>query len=305
MQYCKEILQVLVHKPNPSPVATPLSKGLRIEPERTLSVSSRIRKKLYRALFRSKSAPVSHMDARKTSTAPIIRQKFMSGIPFRPTDDLPSRAVTSDSPASFPTVSHANFLSSGTYRESWSWTKLGQKRGDRQAISFQSDTEWWQPAHRRPTPPLAELDPTSSSPKALLLSSTNEGFLASGPPSSSPPMERFLRHSDIPLRPQGLHNEDDIEKILVDNGKEAPVKPHPYMRPHEIPQTIMAWRSLPHPSDLNDYPTLNLTARTDLITHQQYILWRDIMHTFPGATSLVYAHNWTTVPLMKNENFEE
>lgn len=55
--YSQDPLKIIVYKAPPDHVIVPLSKGLRIEPERTLSASTRIRKNLYRALFRTNSDP--------------------------------------------------------------------------------------------------------------------------------------------------------------------------------------------------------------------------------------------------------
>ncbi|KAG0359641.1 hypothetical protein BG005_000434 [Podila minutissima] len=59
----RDPLTIIVHKAPPDHVIVPLSKGLRIEPERTMSASTRIRKNLYRALFRTKSVPIAPMDS--------------------------------------------------------------------------------------------------------------------------------------------------------------------------------------------------------------------------------------------------
>ncbi|KAG0311707.1 hypothetical protein BG000_006566, partial [Podila horticola] len=61
--YSRDPLTIIVHKAPPDHDIVPLSKGLRIEPERTLSASTRIRKSLYRTLFRSNSVPVAPMDS--------------------------------------------------------------------------------------------------------------------------------------------------------------------------------------------------------------------------------------------------
>ncbi|KAH7036113.1 hypothetical protein BKA57DRAFT_429798 [Linnemannia elongata] len=61
--YSRDPLTIIVHKPPPDHVVLPLSKGLRIEPERTLSASTRIRKKLYRALFRANSVPIAPLES--------------------------------------------------------------------------------------------------------------------------------------------------------------------------------------------------------------------------------------------------
>ncbi|KAF9576678.1 hypothetical protein EC968_005451, partial [Mortierella alpina] len=55
----RDPLTIVIHKPPPGPDVSPLNLGSRIEPERTLSASTRIRKSLYRALFRAKSVPMS------------------------------------------------------------------------------------------------------------------------------------------------------------------------------------------------------------------------------------------------------
>ncbi|KAI9241217.1 MAG: hypothetical protein BYD32DRAFT_433258 [Podila humilis] len=62
-QEIRDPLTIIVHKTPPDHVIVPLSKGLRIEPERTLSASTRIRKNRYRALFRTKSIPEAPMDS--------------------------------------------------------------------------------------------------------------------------------------------------------------------------------------------------------------------------------------------------
>ncbi|KFH72907.1 hypothetical protein MVEG_00132 [Podila verticillata NRRL 6337] len=61
--YSRDPLTIIVHKAPPDHVIVPLSKGLRIEPERTLSASTRIRKNLYRAFIGTKSTPEALMDS--------------------------------------------------------------------------------------------------------------------------------------------------------------------------------------------------------------------------------------------------
>ncbi|CAO3568817.1 unnamed protein product [Mortierella alpina] len=77
--YSRNPMTIIVHKPHhPGQVVLPLSKGLRIEPERTLSASTRIRRSLYRALFRAKSAPTGLQ-----STASLDQLSFLE--PANPT----------------------------------------------------------------------------------------------------------------------------------------------------------------------------------------------------------------------------
>ncbi|KAG0042315.1 hypothetical protein BGZ83_000605, partial [Gryganskiella cystojenkinii] len=51
VQYNPDPMTIIVRKPKPGYVVLPLSKGLRIVPERTLTASTRVRKNLHRALF--------------------------------------------------------------------------------------------------------------------------------------------------------------------------------------------------------------------------------------------------------------
>ncbi|KAF9946909.1 hypothetical protein BGZ72_011042 [Mortierella alpina] len=75
--YNQEPLTIIVHKPRPSPIALPISKGVRIEPDRTLSASTRIRNNLRRALFKPKSVPIDLKStaAHHYQTTPLISQK--------------------------------------------------------------------------------------------------------------------------------------------------------------------------------------------------------------------------------------
>ncbi|KAK3835070.1 MAG: hypothetical protein J3R72DRAFT_424420 [Linnemannia gamsii] len=61
--YSRDPLTIIVHKAPPGQSTALLSKGLRIEPERTLSASTRVRKILHRAFFRTNSVPVTPMDS--------------------------------------------------------------------------------------------------------------------------------------------------------------------------------------------------------------------------------------------------
>ncbi|KAF9375522.1 His Kinase A domain containing protein [Podila verticillata] len=77
--YNRDPLRIIVHKAPPDHTIVPLSKGLRIDPERTLSASTRIRKTLYRALFRTNSVPIAPINSTGihyySQMAPIVTEK--------------------------------------------------------------------------------------------------------------------------------------------------------------------------------------------------------------------------------------
>ncbi|KAG0311317.1 hypothetical protein BGZ99_010266, partial [Dissophora globulifera] len=110
--YSPDPLTIIVHKAPLDHVIVPLSKGLRIEPERTLSASTRIRKKLYRALFRTNSDPVApmastgahHFHRTSTTVAEKIEDGQLVKVPEAVNETMPLPPTTHAPPPLAPQI---------------------------------------------------------------------------------------------------------------------------------------------------------------------------------------------------------